>query len=171
MRRTPTETVVEAEEPEDDVTASAATGRAPWWLALLVIAVGCAIVAGAIGWLPLRLSPGVPRWVGAAAGLVFVLGGVAIAMPPRASRLKDLTGATLVTLFTAIGAWVAFGPGERAFTSSVSGGGVSMSGGGNEWVGRIVFGFGAILCAAFAVFLWKRVLFPPEAHGTSTDST
>ena len=151
-------------EAADSGATGATTARAPWWLALLVIAAGGAIVAGAIGWLPLKLSPGVPRWVGAAAGLVFVLAGVAIAMPARASRLKDLVGATLVTLFASIGAWVAFGPGERAFTSSVSGGGVSASGGGNEWVGRIVFGFGAILCAAFAAYLWKRVLFPPAAR-------
>jgi len=140
--------------------ARATTG--PWWLALVCIAAGSAIVAGAVGWLPMKLSPGVPRWVGAAAGLVFVLGGVAIALPPRASRLKDLAGATLVTLFASIGAWIAFWPGERAFNSSVSSGAVSVSGSGNEWVGRIAFGFGAILCAAFAAFLWKRVLFPPD---------
>jgi hypothetical protein len=149
-------------EAADSGATGATTARAPRWLALLVIAAGAAIVAGAIDWLPLRLSPGVPRWVGAAAGLVFVLAGIAIAMSPRASRLKDLVGATLVTLFTAIGAWVAFGPGERAFSSSISGGGVSVSGGGSEWIGRIAFGFGAILCAAFAAYLWKRVLFPPD---------
>ena len=152
-------------EASDSGATGATTASAPWWLALLVIAAGGAIVAGAVGWLPLELSPGVPRWVGAAAGLVFVLGGIAIAMPSRASRLKDLVGATLVTLFTSIGAWVAFGPGERAFTSSVSGGGVSVTGGGNEWIGRIAFGLGAILCAAFAAYLWKRVLFPPDLRG------
>ena len=67
-----------------------------------------------------------------------------------------------MTSFTAIAGWVAFAPGERAFSSSVSGGGVAVSGGGGEWVGRIAFGFGAILCAVFAAFLWKRVLFPPD---------
>ncbi len=136
-------------------------------MALICIAAGGAIVAGAVGWLPLKLSPGVPRWVGAAAGFVFVLGGLAIALPARASRLKDFVGATLVTLFASIGAWVAFWPGERAFNSSMSGGAVSVSGGGNEWVGRIVFGFGAILCAAFAAFLWKRVLFPPDRRDST----
>jgi hypothetical protein len=156
-----------AAEPGDSQTIST-TASAPWWLALLVIAAGSAIIAGAVGWLPLKLSPGVPRWVGAAAGLVFVLAGVAIAMPPRASRLKDLVGATLVTLFASIGAWVAFGPGERAFTSSVSGGAIAVSGDGNEWVSRFVFGFGAILCAGFAAFLWKRVLFPPDPRGSTT---
>ncbi len=142
--------------------ASSGRSAGPWWLALVVIAAGAAIVAGAAGWLPLRLSPGVPRWVGAAAGMVFVLGGVAVAMPPRASRAKDAIGAALVTMLTAVGAWVAFWPGARTFGSSVSGGGVTASGGGNEWVGRIVFGLGAILCGAFAAFLWKRVLFPPR---------
>lgn len=149
-------------EHADTTGTTAAASAGPWWLALIVIGTGVAIVAGAIGWLPLRLSPGVPRWVGAAAGMVFVLGGVAVAMPACASRGKDAIGAALVTMLTAVGAWVAFWPGERAFSSSVSGGGVSVSGGGGEWLGRIVFGFGAILCAAFAVFLWKRVLFPPR---------
>jgi len=127
-----------------------------------VIAAGVAIVAGAVGWLPLRLSPGVPRWVGAAAGMVFVLGGIAVAMPARASRTKDAIGAALVTLLTAVGAWVAFWPGARAFGSSVSVGGATVSGSGSEWIGRIVFGFGALVCGAFAAFLWKRVLFPPR---------
>jgi hypothetical protein len=132
----------------------------PWWLALIVLAAGAIIVAGAMGWLPLRLSPGVPRWVGAAAGMVFVLGGIAVAMPARASRAKDAIGAALVTMLTAVGAWVAFWPGARTFSSSVAGGGVTVSSGGDEWVGRVVFGLGAILCGTFAAFLWKRVLFP-----------
>ena len=140
----------------------------PRWLALIFVGAGAAMAAGAIGWLPLKLSPGVPRWVGAAAGLTFLLAGVAIAMPPRASRLKDLVGATIVTLFTSIGGWIAFGPGERAFSSSGSVGGVAVSGGGNEWDGRIVFGLGAILCAAFAAYLWKRFLFPPVRPGDPT---
>jgi len=142
--------------------ANAAASAGPWWLALIVIAAGAAIVAGAVGWLPLRPSPGVPRWVGAAAGMVFVLGGVAVAMPARASRGKDAIGAALVTLLTAVGAWVAFWPGPRSFSSSVSAGGATVGGSGNEWIGRIAFGFGAILCGAFAAFLWKRVLFPPR---------
>ena len=83
MRRTPTGTGVEAAEPANTPAATA-----PRWMALICIAAGAAIVAGAIGWLPLKLSPGVPRWVGAAAGFVFVLGGLAIALP-RASWLKD----------------------------------------------------------------------------------
>ncbi len=86
MRRTPTGTGVEPAEPANTPAAAG-----PWWMALICIAAGSAIVAGAIGWLPLKLSPGVPRWVGAAAGLVFVLGGLAIALPPRASRLKDFS--------------------------------------------------------------------------------
>jgi hypothetical protein len=163
MRRTPTGTGVEAAEPANTPAPSA-----PWWLALICIAAGSAIVAGAVGWLPLKLSPGVPRWVGAAAGFVFVLGGIAIALPPRASRLRGLAGAILVTLFTSIAGWIAFWPGERTFNSSVSSGGVSVSGGGSEWVGRIVFGSGAILCAAFAAFLWKRVLFPPDSRDSAS---
>ena len=152
-----------------DTDGGKAVARAgPWWLALIVIATGAAIVAGAVGWLPLRLSPGVPRWVGAAAGMVFVLGGIAVAMPARASRGKDAIAAALVTMLTSVGAWVAFWPGDRTFGSSVSGGAVTVSGGGNDWVGRIVFGFGAILCAGFAAFLWKRVLFPPDRRDSTS---
>ena len=147
-------------EPRDRYAADTSSKRPPAWLAWVVMAAGAFIVAGAIDWIPLRLSPGVPRWVGAAAGFVFILGGVAIALPPHATRAVNIVGALMVTALTTVGGWVAFAPGERQFSSSISAGAVAMSGGGNEWVGRIAFGIGAILCGAFPAYLWKRALFP-----------
>ena len=104
-------------EPRDRQAADASSKRPPAWLAWVVMAAGAFVVAGAIGWIPLRLSPGVPRWVGAAAGFVFILGGIAIALPPQAVRLVGVAGAMLVTLLAAIGGWIAFAPGARHFTS------------------------------------------------------
>jgi hypothetical protein len=127
----------------------------------VLFAAGAFVVAGALGWIPLELSPGVPRWVGAAAGFAFAVAGVIVSLPPRESRLVDSAAATLVSLFAAIGGWVAFAPGERHFSSSVSVGGIAASGDAAGWAGRIAFGIGAILCGVFAALLWKRVLFPP----------
>jgi len=148
-------------EPRDRQAADASSKRPPAWLAWVVMAAGAFVVAGAIGWIPLRLSPGVPRWVGAAAGFVFILGGIAIALPPQAVRLVGVAGAMLVTLLAAIGGWIAFAPGARHFTSSASSGAVAVSSEGSEWAGRIVFGIGAVLCGAFAAYLWKRALTSP----------
>ena len=49
--------------------------------------------------------------------------------------------------FGAIGSWVAFGPGERHFAGSFW----FITAGAGEMIGRIVFGFGAViiwLCTA-----------------------
>jgi hypothetical protein len=41
-----------------------------------------------------------------------------------------------------VGSWVAFGPGERAFSGSFG----AVSGGLSSGIGRTVFGIGAIIC-------------------------
>jgi hypothetical protein len=57
-----------------------------------------------------------------------------------------------VGLFVAIGNWVAFGPGEREFTSSISLPFITFSKSGSGFNGgRIAFGIGALL--ADLVFL------------------
>jgi hypothetical protein len=57
---------------------------------------------------------------------------------------------SIVGSFAAIGLWIAFGPGERHFSSNVP----FLTGHTNEMAGRVVFGFGAVLsCLAFVAFL------------------
>jgi hypothetical protein len=57
--------------------------------------------------------------------------------------------------FVAIFSWIAFGPGERHFSTSVGIGGIFVRHGGGETLGRIVFGIGAAMGGAiFLAFLF-----------------
>ena len=117
-----------------------------------------------------------PRWVVAAAGLSFVLAGAAMivgyavaggagpdgdlpAGTPRWVRItQTLLGVGIIGALGAVGSWIAFGPGPRAFTVTLPGVG---RGPGDETVGRTVFGIGAVLVwiflAAFVVVSVRRI--------------
>jgi hypothetical protein len=70
-----------------------------------------------------------------------------------------LLGLAVVGVLATVGTWVAFGPGERAFAISLP---FFGSGPANPWVGRAVFGVGAMLTWLFfvvaAVAWWHRLL-------------
>jgi hypothetical protein len=116
-----------------------------------------------------------PLWVGGLAGGVFILAGLALVLRwfaggdpndgemPKSAPLwlravHYLMGLACIGALAAIGTWVAFGPGERAFSMSVP-----FLGGGpaNQWLGRTVFGFGALLTWGFfllaAVSWWRKL--------------
>jgi hypothetical protein len=115
-----------------------------------------------------------PLWVVFCAGLAFFLGGGALLLhvasgakptdddfpagAPRWMRVvRYLAMVAIFVSFAAIGSWVAFGPGERAFTVSVPFG----SGPAGDIVGRIAFGIGAIitwLCTIAVVVVGARKL-------------
>jgi hypothetical protein len=137
---------------------------------LFAAAMGAFIVAGACNLFGLDLHPekDTPSWIGICAGLLFVAGGLAVMLQslPAAKPMPDgglspdaprwVQGASLVLglfiagAFAAIFLWIAFGPGERHFSSNVP----FVSGPANETLGRVVFGFGAIFsCAMFLGFL------------------
>lgn len=118
------------------------------------------------------LSEGTPPWVGVCAGLVFVLGGLAVIVgygiaggagpdgdlvpgTPFVVRLvQTLLGLGITVLLALIATWVAFGPGARHFTGAGSIGGVAVGGGSiGELFGRVVFGLGAVLVWAFAIVM------------------
>ena len=75
--------------------------------------------------------------------------------------VRYLAMVAIFVSFAAIGSWVAFGPGDRAFTVSVPFG----SGPASEIVGRVAFGIGAIitwLCTIVVAVIGARKLFPRE---------
>jgi hypothetical protein len=98
-----------------------------------------------------------PLWLVLCAGLAFFLAGVAIfiqalghaaadgALPADAPRwlraVQYLIGLTIFCCFGAIAGWVAFGPGARQFSGTLTFGNAAT----NEMIGRIAFGFGAVL--------------------------
>lgn len=117
-----------------------------------------------------RLAPGVQPWVVIAAGSIFILAGLAVingyalAGTPQANGdlsadapfvakvAQYVLGTGIVGLMFAVFAWVAFGPGERHFSSSFSLPGLSSSGQSSDRSGRIAFGIGAVFIGLFFVF-------------------
>ena len=90
-----------------------------------------------------------------------MLGGVAILMQSvgisKNSPVHLLPVALLVTCMAAIGLWVAFGPGERAFNGSI--GFLSLSGPNEsgEVIGRVAFAIGATITSAVALMIWREL--------------
>ncbi|MGH8836214.1 MAG: hypothetical protein ACRDWG_14635, partial [Actinomycetes bacterium] len=94
-----------------------------------------------------------PLWIVLCAGLVFLLGGLAFGLnvvgganpqtgelpkdAPRWVRVAQyMIVLAIFAAFATIGSWIAFGPGERAFSGTVP---IGSTG------GRIVFGIGAVI--------------------------
>lgn len=152
-------------------------------LGVVVTAVGAIIVAVSV------LAPdgqfgATPRWVVACVGGAFLFfGGWTAAIyalgfdPKRPDDTLPSPGVQLAVfipgmlLFVAPFHWVAFWPGPRVFSTSLSFSALSAHGtsGGNGWTGRVVFGAGAVLVDLFivwiAVHLGRRVLRRPPPPG------
>jgi hypothetical protein len=114
-----------------------------------------------------RLSDGTPTWVGVAAGLAFVAGGLAMivgygiaggvapdgGLPPGTPLavyiVQSAVGITIATMLALIASWVAFGPGVRHFRGT----GLIFGDAVNEAIGRTVFGVGAVLVWLFVAAL------------------
>jgi hypothetical protein len=129
------------------------------------------------GVLPVPGGPGNlngPVWLLLCAGLAFFLAGVAILLQafggandqgefPADARswlpvVQYLIGIAIFASLGAMGSWIAFGPGERAFSGSF----FFLSGEANAVVGRAAFGVGAVIvwvCTiTFAVLGSKKLL-------------
>jgi hypothetical protein len=154
-------------------------------MGLVGVAVGAIPLLALLGILPTRPpAPGdAPNWIGGAIGLAFFLGGVAVivrsfvgaddssgdlpATAPRALRgVYDLIGTAIPVLLSVLFSWVAFGPGERHFGVSGGSGSTAMAmgvSGGHAIIGRIAFGFGAVLgwiIAGWTILVMARRRFP-----------
>lgn len=129
--------------------------RAQIGLAIALVIGGFAIIALALGWI--ASPPGymkAPRWVVGAAGGVFALGGLLMFFPDDGKSARAaLFGALMTSLFAVVGSWVAFWPGERRFGGALAG---AVKTSVNEYVGRAVFGIGAVMLIAFAAWAWRR---------------
>jgi hypothetical protein len=90
------------------------------------------------------------KLMGVPAGLMFVFAGVLIGSPPEYTRWRALLATLVVTCFALTFDWVAFGPGERKFSGSIVGIGFVPS----ELMGRVSFGFCAVLLDIWAVAMW-----------------
>jgi hypothetical protein len=140
--------------------------------AFIAIATGAVVVVMVF---TARHTGNAPRWIGYCAGLAFALAGLAIllrglaggtvsdgAMPQAAPVwmhvAQYLLGLAIIGALATIGTWVAFGPGERAFSISIP---FILSPRANEIAGRIAFGFGVLLAWTFfavAATYWGKQL-------------
>jgi hypothetical protein len=152
--------------------AGTASNKVTIAVGILTVAIGCIPFLVMAGVLPRATAPAAdpaPSWVGWMIGAVFVGAGlIAIlrgmvgaddnsdtlpAGAPRALRLaNNVIGLGIVCGLALLFSWVAFGPGPRHFSIGLDGLWMPASGAGSV-IGRIAFGFGAILfwCASAAM--------------------
>jgi len=133
---------------------------------LLLIMCGTPMLM-AVGIIPTEESDWpAPRWVAVAAGSVFLLGGLYVLLQKRIQQLepglrKQVTGLfplLIVTGMAVIADWVAFGPGERAFSASGFNGIFGITMGGDELIGRIVFGVSGVFLSVITLIGWWKYL-------------
>ncbi len=127
---------------------------------LAFLGAGLMLEAVALGLLPTQPAAGdPPRGMLALAGIVFLAGAAAPYTArggPESIPARLVAAAALLSL-TAIAHWVAIGPGSRLFIGGVSIGGVGLSGPvSGKFVGRAVFGVGALLLDALVVLVGVR---------------
>jgi len=143
-----------------------------WLLGAICFVVGGAVVAGGILGDDARMEA--PRWVVAAAGAAFLMAGLSLVrsyaldrgIEPPADLWSLFLGALVCSCFTLIAGWIAFGPGERGFRVSGSLLFVWLPSAVIEWLGRAVFGLGALLVALMTLVFWWRLLRGLTAHST-----
>lgn len=115
------------------------------------IAFGALILAIALGSIHAEIHA--PWWVVAAAGLAFLFAGMTVVFQalPVSGGFHWAASLLLLLCLALPYNWVAFGPGERQFTSTTTAGAGSRSEPVSESEGRIVFGLAALLVNALAV--------------------
>jgi hypothetical protein len=119
----------------------------------------------------IALDPGsihAPRWVLAAAGLMFLLGGFMIILrgteTPGEQDLfhqwaEYFVIGTMMIAFSVVFLWVGFGPGERQFQTETSFGPVTTYGEGDALTGRCLFGtFGLATMLGTLYYIVSRPL-------------
>ena len=152
------------------------TQVSPLWaviIGLVCTAFGVVMILGGLG--VLALTPAAdgpsPPWVLVCAGLMFVFVGAAVivgfavaggsgpdgdlpAGTPFSVRLiQYVLGLGAVGSMTAVFTWIAFGPGERHFSTTAVLPFMVHRGASDDTSGRVVFGIGAVLIGIFLLTL------------------
>lgn len=152
-----------------------------WLLPVVTLACLCGSVYLVLVWLGAAPAPGElrgPAWfmlalaamlaaLGASLGVLELTGmddsqgDVPENAPRWVKAVYSLSAVVIVAALASIGTWVAFGPGDRAFSTSGF-----FTGSAGENLGRAVFGFGAIvswlIVAAFARNAMRRIFGKPN---------
>jgi hypothetical protein len=124
-----------------------------------------------------------PRWVLTLAGMMFTFVGFHLLstnlLSPGEQRTPIIQWVQyflllgMLTAFSVVFLWVGFGSGEREFSSSGSFLFITISGEGNELIGRIVFGgggvFAALITAYYAYTGARKITSNTSDHDPSWD--
>ena len=141
------------------------------WFGLIFMLSGAFIIFSSVNIIPTEESSfHAPRWVVAIAGLIFFNAGLVVAMmDSRLDVFRDkwwfywlhgLAGMSIIFFFVFIFNWVAFGPGDREFSMSISIPFVSLDfDKANEFLGRAVFGLAALFMDAIVLFAFGGAAF------------
>lgn len=119
---------------------------------LLFIAVGLGMDVAVLArpqWVP----RGLPAWPALGAGMVFFLVGLAVLTEVK-GRLGSAVGGVICAGMASLGFFAAFGPGE------LEGGVPFLPESWNQGLGRIAFGGGACVTAAYCLWLFYRAVKP-----------
>ena len=141
--------------------------RGAWLMASVFFATGAVLLAVACGLIARdRLWGDTPRWVVAAAGLLFGAGGCAplSATGQLGRRLGQWMGLLAAFNLAAIFHWIAFGPGSRHFSGGLSVFGIPADQvDHNERAGRLYFGIFAVLLDLLLVLgVWRLLKGRPD---------
>ena len=141
-------------------------------VSVLLAICGAAAILGSLDIIPYPLTEGTPVWVGVAVGAAFILAGAAVVngyvfgggsrfdmqASPVVYRTQQVLGVGICSLFAAIAGWVALYADPRSITTGISLPFYEESGRGGGFVGRAMFGLGALMCAAMAIYGIVRAL-------------
>jgi hypothetical protein len=158
------------------------TRRGAALLALVCLAAGAVPVLGGLGVLPIRLENGTPGWVAVAAGSMFLLAGGAFVvdalaggttvsgeLPPGTSAALRTAQSSfafgIVVLFAVVTSWIAFGKGERHFTTTLSLPFMWRQHASSDTSGRWAFGAAAVLLWTVVIAICLKVLRRLAAAG------
>lgn len=138
------------------------TRRTALSLGALCLLCGLFPILGGLGVIDLHRPPDVPAWMGVAAGSVFLLAGVILfadaaaggtnpdgslpaTAPAYVRHIQTATGASIVLVMTVMVTWIAFGKGERHFSTTISLPFAFYRSASSGLSGRVAFGIAAVL--------------------------
>lgn len=138
------------------------TARGAIFWGLVCVAVSAVPILGGLRVIDLKPAPDTPRWLGVGAGGMFLLAGLTLIVDGAAGTIgpdgqlstdaprwlhvfQSLMGLGIVGTMGALMSWVAFGPGERHFSTTVSLPFGWWRPASSDTTGRWAFGIAAVL--------------------------
>lgn len=138
------------------------TPRSAIFFGLVCVAVSAVPILGGLRVIDLKPAPDTPQWLGVAAGGAFLLAGLTLIVdgvsggigpdgqlsadaPPWLHVFQSLMGLGIVATMGALVSWIAFGPGQRHFSTTISLPFGWWRPKSSDTTGRWVFGIAAVL--------------------------